>query len=102
MEELLVTGAVYLFCPSVAGFIVWQHPNWKGLIASTITLYIFLFMGIALLVGRYSGEGPGGLLILLWMLGGLPMSCVFSFVVRAVKRQMKEVELDCLRRKNGA
>jgi len=86
MEELLFTALVYLFCFCVAGFVVWQHPNWKGLIARTITLYIYLFMGIVLVVGRYCQEGIGGLLVPAWVLTGLPVSCAFSFAVRAAKR----------------
>ena len=85
MEELLFTAAVYLFCFCVTGFIVWQQPNWKGLIAGAITLCIYLFMGIVLVVGRYCQEGIGGLLVPLWMLTGLPVSCLFSYGVRSVR-----------------
>jgi hypothetical protein len=89
MEELFVTAAVYLFCFCVAGFVVWQHPNWKGLIAGTITLYIYVFMGIALVVGRYCVEGIGGAIFIpLWVLGGIPMSCAFSFAVRAARQEI--------------
>jgi hypothetical protein len=90
MEELIVTVLALLLPPIIPTLTAWSHPNWKGVVLGALTLWIFMALGEALVVGRYAGEGPAGLLLVLWVLAGLPVSLVYCWVVLKIRRSRKE------------
>ncbi len=88
MEELLVTGVVLIFPFASAGFIAWSHANWKGALIGALTLWLFLFLGLVLLAGRYSEGGPGGAMVVLWMVSGWLFSGFFCVSVAGLRKRM--------------
>jgi hypothetical protein len=84
--ELLQTIALYGLCFGLSGFIAWQHPNWKGVIVSSLTLWFCFFLATSSLLAAYSTGGPGGAGLMIWMFGGWAPSIIFAGL-SAVSRQ---------------
>src|SRR5262245_5097367 len=87
MEEPLVCLGVFVIAFGTAIFIVWNHPNWKGQILAALTLWIYLFMGMTLLLGLYSTGGPAAAMTVLWLLTGWFFSAVFCISVASLRKR---------------
>jgi hypothetical protein len=88
MEEMVVFIAVVLISWGLPFYISWSHPNWKGWLIGLLTLWIFFLMGQVLLLGRYGSGGPGGAMMLLWLIGGWAVSAIFCGLVVTVRQKL--------------
>lgn len=86
MEEPIAVLSTYGFCFASAIYIVWSHPHRKGVLCGAFTQWLFTWMGMVFLVGRYGTDGPGGAMIVIWFLTGGFLSLVFCSIVAALRR----------------
>ena len=84
--ESLVTFVVLFVALVIPTYTGWKHANWKGVLVGAVTLWIFLFMAGAFLIGRYGTGGPAGIGLWLWALTGWLWSGGYCFVVALISR----------------
>src|SRR5262245_43155164 len=87
--ESLVTFVVLFATFVIPTYTVWKYPNWKGVLLGALTLWIFLFLAVAFLIGQYGTGGPAGIGLWLWALTGWLWSGGYCFVVVLVSRSRR-------------
>ena len=81
MEEPLIVISIYVLVLLVPTYTAWTHPNWKGILLGTLTLWAFWSLAQLFLIGRYGTGGPAGVLLVLWLLTGWLWSAGYCSVV---------------------
>jgi hypothetical protein len=94
MEELIFTALGLLLPPIIPTLTAWSHPNWKGVILGALTLWVFVILAEVFLLGRYGTGGPGGIGLVLWVIGGLPVSVIYCWTVLKIRRATKKVVVE--------
>ena len=86
MGELIVVFIGLLFPFVIPTYSAWTHPNWKGVVLGAVTLWLFLFFALVLLIDRYGTGGPAALMTGLWALTGWLWSILYCALVCVVRR----------------
>jgi len=84
-EELIVTTICLAFPFLIPTYTVWNHPNWKGFLLGTLTLYGFMLMAIYFLLERYLPGSLGGLAYPLWLVTGWLWSAMYCALVLSLR-----------------
>jgi hypothetical protein len=90
MDERIVTAVMLVLPLILPTYTAWAHPNWKGVLLGGVTLWLFLLLAIAFLIGRYGSGGPGGIGLALWMVGGWFPSLVYCLFVAGIRSALRQ------------
>jgi hypothetical protein len=95
MVELLVTVVVMVLPWAFATYIAWTHPDWKGTLLATLTLWLLGFLALVGLVTAFESSGPAGMGAGLWLIAGwIPARIYCSAVTQARKRRLPSAPAD--------
>lgn len=85
MEERIAGAVVLVLFLILPTYTAWAHPNWKGVVLGGLTLWLFLFLAFAFILGRYGGGGPAAMGVGVWVLGGWFPSMFYSLCVAGIR-----------------
>lgn len=88
--ELLVIVVVFLATLVIPTYAAWKHPNWKGVLLGALTLWIFMILAQAFLIGQYGTGGPAGAVYVIWLLTGWLWSAGYCLVVAVLSHLLKK------------
>ncbi len=90
MKDLLITAAALLVPFVIPCLTIWSHPNWKGVLLASITLWIFVGLSEIFLVAHYDSGGPAVAMFAVWVVGGLPASLILFAIAAWGRRRFRK------------